>query len=143
MAKRLNRHALDTGTIPNEQFGFCKRHSTTSQLTRLTEYITHGDNIEKHTGLITLDLEKAYDSVWIQGLLVKLITLKISTLPDILPFLVPQKSVVLGRPYRHFLPHKIPQGRPSTRSSTITDLIHYLHGRLPTNPSYTHGALRR
>jgi hypothetical protein len=69
VTKRLNQHALESGTIPNEQFGFRKKHSTTSQLTRLTDYITHGYNIKKHTGLLTLDLEK----VWIKGLLFKLI----------------------------------------------------------------------
>jgi hypothetical protein len=59
--------------------GFRKRHSTTAQLTRLTDYITHGFNIKKPTGLVTLDLEKAYDTVWIKDLLFKLITFKFPT----------------------------------------------------------------
>jgi hypothetical protein len=53
-----------------------KKHSTTAQLARLTEYITHGFNFHKHTGLVLLDLEKAYDTVWVSGLLNKLIQYK-------------------------------------------------------------------
>jgi hypothetical protein len=76
VAKRLSRQAIGEGIIPPEQFGFRKHHSTTAQLTRLAEFITHGFNIRKHTGLITLDLEKAYDTVWINGQLFKLISFK-------------------------------------------------------------------
>jgi hypothetical protein len=47
-----------------------------AQLARLMDFITHGFNTNKHTGLITLDLEKAYDTVWIKGLLFKLINFK-------------------------------------------------------------------
>jgi hypothetical protein len=76
VAKRLSRQAIGGGIIPPEQFGFRKHHSTTAQLTRLTEFIAHGYNIRKHTGLITIDLEKAYDTVWINGLIFKLISFK-------------------------------------------------------------------
>jgi hypothetical protein len=76
VAKRLTRKAIGEGIIPQEQFGFRKRHSTTAQLTRLSDFITHGFNIRKHTRLITLDLEKAYNTVWINGLLFKLINFK-------------------------------------------------------------------
>jgi hypothetical protein len=76
VAKRVTRQAFSADIIPNQQFGFRKRHTTTAQLTHLTEYITHGFNIKKHTGLVTLDLEKAYDTVWIKVLLFKLINFK-------------------------------------------------------------------
>jgi hypothetical protein len=66
---RLVRHANKERIIPNEQFGFRKKHSTTMQLARLTENITHGFNMRKHTGLVLLDLEKAFDTVWANGLL--------------------------------------------------------------------------
>jgi hypothetical protein len=73
VVKRLLNHIHTEGIIPNEQFGFKMKHSTTTQLTRLTEHITHGFNLRKHTGLVLLDLEKAFDSVWGNGQLFKII----------------------------------------------------------------------
>jgi len=59
--------------LPQEQFAFRKKHSTFSQLARITDYISNGFNLHKHSGMELLDLEKAYDTVWIHGLLYKLI----------------------------------------------------------------------
>lgn len=73
MVKRLLNHIHTEEIIPNEQFGFKRKHSTATQLTRLTEHITHGFNLRKHTGLVLLNLEKAFDTVWGNGLLFKLI----------------------------------------------------------------------
>jgi hypothetical protein len=73
LANLLEGYAHQKELVPNEQFGFRKRHSTIAQFTRLTDYITHGYNINKHTGLVKLDLEIAFDTVWMQGLLYKLI----------------------------------------------------------------------
>lgn len=70
--------ALD-GKLRNEQHGFRHRHSTIHQLTRLTEDITMGFNFRKSTGAIFLDAEKAFDTVWHDGLLHKLTTLNIPT----------------------------------------------------------------
>jgi hypothetical protein len=74
VAKRILQQAKEKSIIPFEQFGFRRHHSTTAQVARQADYITDGYNLRKHTGLITLDLEKAYDTVWIHGLLSKLIS---------------------------------------------------------------------
>jgi hypothetical protein len=68
--------ALD-GKLRNDQHGFRQKHSTIHQLTRLTEDITMGFNKRKSTGAIFLDAEKAFDTVWHEGLLHKLTTLNI------------------------------------------------------------------
>jgi len=65
--------------LPQTQFGFRKKHSTVSQMARITDYISNGYNLHKHSGMILLDLGKAYDTVWIHGLLHKLIAFKLPT----------------------------------------------------------------
>ena len=44
---------------------------------RITVFVTHGFNLNKHKGIVLLDIEKAYDTVWITGLLYKLILLRL------------------------------------------------------------------
>jgi hypothetical protein len=76
VAKRLGHHAENNDIIPNVQFDFRKRNSV-AQLARLTDCVTHGFNENKHTGLVLLDMEKAYDSVWVEGLIYKLISFEV------------------------------------------------------------------
>lgn len=73
LLRRLLDHIEATNLLIPEQFGFKRSHSTTDQLTRLTDYITHNFNRKKYCGLVLLDIEKAFDSVWHNGLLSKLI----------------------------------------------------------------------
>ena len=75
--KRLNQITTQKGLIQNEQFGFRSKHSTTHQLVRLVEYITDKFNKNQGTGAVFLDIEKAFDRVWITGLLYKLIKYEI------------------------------------------------------------------
>jgi hypothetical protein len=55
-----------------EQFGFRPRHSTTLQLARLVERITRNFGEKRLTGAVFLDVAKAFDTIWINGLLYKL-----------------------------------------------------------------------
>jgi hypothetical protein len=79
IANRLVTYVSQQRLLPNEQFGFRKKHSTVSQLVRISDYITNRYNLHKHTGMVSLDIEKAYDTVWINGLLYKLISFKLPT----------------------------------------------------------------
>ena len=69
---RLWDHVYSSGIMINEQFGFRCGHGTTQQLLRMTERITRGYNEHRHTGVVFLDVEKAFDKVWHDGLLYKL-----------------------------------------------------------------------
>ena len=63
----------------DEQFGFRPRHSTSLlQLARLVERITSNFGGKRLTGAVFLDVAKAFDTVWIDGLLYKLTLLNFS-----------------------------------------------------------------
>lgn len=70
--KRLIKFMTNTHVIPDTQFGFRPNHSTTHQILRLTEYIAQGFHAKQHTIAIFLDITKAFDKIWHQGLLYKL-----------------------------------------------------------------------
>lgn len=72
----LEQFAIANNIIPKYQFGFKKEHSTTHQIKRLTNHIIRNKKYKMSTGAILLDIEKAFDSVWHDGLIYKLIQLK-------------------------------------------------------------------
>ncbi|GBM51582.1 putative RNA-directed DNA polymerase from transposon BS [Araneus ventricosus] len=59
-----------------QQFGFTPQLSTTHQLLRVVEHINEGKNSNLATAAIFLDIAKAFDKVWIEGLIHKLIAYK-------------------------------------------------------------------
>ena len=71
---RLKTFLMNNNLIDHEQEGFLPKKSTTRSLYRLkieSEILTRD---KKKAALINLDLEKAFDSVWYNGLLPKLWT---------------------------------------------------------------------
>ena len=72
LARRLETYFMKVGIIDVNQEGFSKGKNTIRYLNRLTAGIK-GDIIKKLTVLcLFIDFEKAFDSVWKKGLVVKL-----------------------------------------------------------------------
>ncbi|GFT96070.1 probable RNA-directed DNA polymerase from transposon BS [Trichonephila clavipes] len=71
---RMNTFISDTNFINPNQYGFTKRLSTSHPLLRLNEKIASGFQRGRSTGAVFLDIQKAFDRVWIGGLIYKLIT---------------------------------------------------------------------
>ena len=69
---KLNNHLTDHSIISDEQFGFREEHSTVHQIKRIVGIIKRNKRNRKSTGMVLLDIEKAFDSVWHNGLLYKL-----------------------------------------------------------------------
>lgn len=69
----LDRIKLSTTTRP-EQHGFRHHHSTTTQFVNVLDCITNKLNIRHHTAAALLDIEKAFDKVWHDGLIYEIIT---------------------------------------------------------------------
>lgn len=72
---RLDNFTHENNIICKEQFGFRHQHSTQQQIIRITEFITDNFNKNRNTGAVLLDEAKAFDSVWHNGLIRKLIEL--------------------------------------------------------------------
>ena len=75
---RLYGFAEHNNLIDREQEGFRKGHSTTMALLRFVQSISESFNHNQHTLALFIDFEKAFDSVWRNGLLVQLNRLGIS-----------------------------------------------------------------
>ena len=73
---RMQKHIDSENILANEQFGFRSQHSTCHQLLRLTEKITSGFNSNRVTAVVFLDIAQAFDRVWHDGLVHKLMLLK-------------------------------------------------------------------
>ncbi|KAL1129485.1 hypothetical protein AAG570_012430 [Ranatra chinensis] len=60
--------------IPDNQFGFRRNHATIHQLSRVVSHISGNMATRKTTAMVLLDSEKAFDTVWIEGLIQRLAT---------------------------------------------------------------------
>lgn len=69
---RLNAFIENNNLINKEQFGFRNQHSTVHQIKRMTNLIKRNKRQRLSTGVILLDIEKAFDSIWHNGLIYKL-----------------------------------------------------------------------
>ena len=70
---RLNREGkLETEVLNDDQFGFRESRSTVKQLARVVFDITNNFNLKKSTAALLLDVEKAFDTVWHDGLIYQL-----------------------------------------------------------------------
>ncbi|GBN67051.1 putative RNA-directed DNA polymerase from transposon X-element [Araneus ventricosus] len=66
---QLNEHLNNNNILIRYQFDFKPKLSTTYQLLRAVEFITFGFENRFSTGAVFLDIQKAFDRVWINGLM--------------------------------------------------------------------------
>ncbi|XP_076660758.1 uncharacterized protein LOC143364146 [Halictus rubicundus] len=59
--------------IPDTQFGFRRGHSTVHAISKFTSDICWARNAGECVGAVFIDLEKAFDTVWLDGLFFKLL----------------------------------------------------------------------
>ncbi|GFU59795.1 probable RNA-directed DNA polymerase from transposon X-element [Trichonephila clavipes] len=79
LLQRLNQHCAAANFIIPQQCGFRPKCSTVHQLLRVTELIHSGFAKHEATGILFLDIAKAFDKIWHDGLLIKLIRLDFPT----------------------------------------------------------------
>ncbi|XP_008555147.1 uncharacterized protein LOC103576621 [Microplitis demolitor] len=73
---QLMEHANAEKIIPDNQFGFRAKHSTVHAINKFASDINKHLFSGRLVGTVLLDLEKAFDSVWLNGLIYILILLK-------------------------------------------------------------------
>lgn len=112
---RIERHLENHNIVPPQQFGFKRGHSTNHQLVRLTQHIKQSFSRGQSAGMVLLDVEKAYDSVWQEAILHKM---RVADFPlyilKLLQSFLMQRSfqvIVNGELSRaHQIPYGVPQG---------------------------------
>lgn len=72
----MNKHIEENKILPDVQHGFRTKHSSVHQLLRVSEHIADNLNKRYHTAMALLDVQQAFDRVWHDGLIFKLIDLK-------------------------------------------------------------------
>ena len=77
--QRLRSHLEDIGFINKHQSGFRRTKSTDDHLFRLSQSIMEIFNRGEHVVAAFLDVEKAFDNVWHNGLRYKIFQLGLPT----------------------------------------------------------------
>jgi Reverse transcriptase (RNA-dependent DNA polymerase)/Endonuclease-reverse transcriptase len=121
--KRLNDFISSNNVLPNHQFGFRRAHSAAHQLRRVVRNVKNARNaiargtsrVSQSTGMLLLDVEKAFDSVWHEALLHKLLQkgCDIFLAKLIFSFLKGrsfQVTVGNSKSITHDIPYGVPQG---------------------------------
>ena len=77
--QRLRSYLEDTGSINKYQSGFRQAKSTDNHLFRLSQSVMESFNRREHVVAVFLDIEKAFDNVWHNGLRYKIFILDLPT----------------------------------------------------------------
>lgn len=76
--ERLRDEVTDLDLIPHEQFGFRLHHSADQQLLRVTEAARDALDARETFGAVFLDIAAAFDTVWHEGLIFKMLGMGVS-----------------------------------------------------------------
>ncbi|GFU94829.1 putative RNA-directed DNA polymerase from transposon X-element [Trichonephila clavipes] len=74
----LNQHCLARNIIIPEQHGFVNKCFTVTQLVRVTELVHTGFQNHQAMGMLFVDIAKAFDKIWHDGLVSKMMRLEFS-----------------------------------------------------------------
>ncbi|XP_017481195.1 PREDICTED: RNA-directed DNA polymerase from mobile element jockey-like [Rhagoletis zephyria] len=70
--EKVKQHMEERNIMKDYQFGFRPYHSTNHALTLLSDFVCSNLNRRQATILVSLDLEKAFDTAWVEGIIFKM-----------------------------------------------------------------------
>ena len=140
MTKRLMSRAENTDQLLTEQSGFRKHHSTNDKLFELTQAVCQAQRLSTRVGAVFLDIEKAFDRIWHNGLRYELLHMNAPALllRWISSFLRDKtvKVRILGHASTH--PGKLRSTYGIPQGSPISSLLFILYlSKLPKLVPYT------
>ena len=122
---RLDEQCEELNIIPQEQFGFRRTLGTELQLLRLTETIHQAYESKEVAIGAFLDIKRAFDTVWHQGLISKLYTLNINpNIVKIIASYLTNRSFVISIGQEISTPRALRAGVP--QGSVISPYIYNL-----------------
>ena len=123
---RLEDQCEELNLIPQEQFGFRRSLGTDLQLLRLTEIIHDAIDSRKVAIGAFLDIKRAFDTVWHQGLIAKLFSFNINpNLVRIVSSYLSNRSFVISIGQELSAPRALRAGVP--QGSVISPYIYNLY----------------
>lgn len=129
--KRITTIAQSKNSIPNFQFGFRAHHATTHQLHRVADTISAALETKKYCAGVFLDVAKAFDTVWHDGLLFKLKNIFPAPLYLILKSYLANRSFNVRHNLQHSKQYPIYAGVP--QGSDIAPFLYTIYtSDLPT-----------
>ena len=133
--KRLRKHLEDNGFFSKYQSDFRKSKSTNDHLFRLSQTIMESFNRGEHVIVAFLDVEKAFDNVWHNGLRYKIYQLDLPTklcrwLSDFLVGRVIQVKI------EGFLSPKVYPKAGVPQGSNLSSLLFLIYVNDMPNPSH-------
>lgn len=134
--EQIEEFVMKRKIIPPQQFGFRKKHCPLMQTKRITCFISESKTFNKSVGLVKLDVEKASDSVWHDGLIYKLKT-KFNFPPTLWKLI---NSFIRGREYIVFVKgsksYKVKMTAGLAQGTVLNPLLYSLYVSdipIPTN----------
>lgn len=130
---RLQAAVVANDIIPPEQFGFRAKHSSIHQVHRLTEFLLSRAKLMP-SAAIFLDIAKAFDKVWHNGLIYKL---QKTNVPDRLVHII--RDYLSNRSFRYRVEGTLSSSRPVRagvpQGSILSPLLYNLYTHdIPKTP---------
>ena len=140
MNRRLQHHLEKNGLLSPSQSGFRKNRSTEDQMTLLTQDIENGFQQKMKTLAVFVDLTKAFDKVWKEGLLFKLLRRKAcGNMYSWIQSYLFQRSVWVRLDRQTSSSAKIREGVPQGGVISPTLFFIFIHGICDKLSSRIHG----